>query len=159
MVSGREAAAPGGEEKWAVQGPEAGVPEEGGGEKVDVGPAEAGAGQTVGFDALKGFGGRREWCLGKLLEKLEEVGAIAEVAADELADDTGMTEHLVGGEGLGESGREPIPEMCNPDRGVSQDHLALSERRRRGALSCGWEPARAARRRAASRAISAWRPA
>ena len=101
-------------------------------------------------DLVVGGGDRRR----KRRQEIENLAAVLEIAACELSDDERVNEHDPLVENIREAGH-PSSEMFHPDGRVNQDH----ETRRRGAVRRrGSLPARRARRRAFSRAISARSP-
>ena len=142
----------------SVQCPERKACGMGGGEDLQVAPAEAEAVQAVVFE--KGEGLRRAGG-GDPREALQlgEGGrAAGEVAAGEFADDDGMAGDLARVEALGEGG-QAAAEVLHPDGGVREDHRAGGALRgRRGVARPGMVPPRAARRWAASRSMSASKP-
>src|ERR1700690_3848280 len=83
-------------------------------------------------------------------------GPILEIAACQLVGDERMHQN----ESLGQAVGQPwlaLAEVLNPDGGVGEHHQA--ERRRGMSAILGWVPPSAASLRAASRAMSASRPA
>ena len=157
--SGVHAAAPRLARQRRVERPEPSRRQEGRRKEVDVGPTKATAEQAVPLDALERFLLRREHGLGQISQELKDGGPVTQVPARELSGDVGMPKHLAGRQRAGEfAGTRP--EVTDPLRGVGKNHERRPPaRRRRGCLSWRSEPPSAASRRAASRAMSASRPA
>lgn len=129
---------------------------------MDINPADAKTSKAMSVDEGQRFDVRCNGRTRQQTQRIENTGAILQLAARKFADDEWMAKH----EALLEQIREcrvATTEMVDPDRRIDQDHgderrvRATIARRRRGALARGSLPPSRASRRAASRSTSARR--
>jgi hypothetical protein len=119
---------------------------------VHIDPAQAGAGQAVAIDQRHGFFISRDQSGGQRREVFENIAALRERAARQLANHEGMREHVALVEQVFEIGVR-ASEVVDPDGGVNQHRRSpigrrTSSRRGRGSRI------RAAQRRQAPRDLA-----
>ena len=108
--------------------------------------------QPVSFDKLQDFFMRSEARLRHEPKICQDDISIPKISQCEFANDKGVRQNLARFEQC-RQGSNFAANVLRPNRGVDQDHLDFS-RRRRPATKPGWLPPKRANRRAASRSTS-----
>ena len=127
------------------------------GQQMNIDVANSFAMEAEAFDIAKNLIEFCNDCHRELLEQLQGQCALRQAATSNLANDKRVDEHRIA---LQQIDKLSIPpsKMVYPDRGVDNDQVSISWRRRGATFSFGWLPPSFARRLALSRSISAFRP-
>ncbi len=147
-----------GANKSSVQRPEPAVRKQCGSQKMRIDPADAQAPKLPIFNQSHHLPMRGRKRRGKSLEIAQNARSILQIATGQFTQDEGMHHD----QGFAQKRSEPrtaFPEVRDPDRSINKDHRVAPDRRLGIERNRGSLPARAAKRRAASRAIRASRPA
>ncbi len=161
VAAGNPKAASGGGEA-AVTAPEGCAGQKRRSQQVNVEPSETGTHQAVVLDEREPLIVLDNRRLGKAAQEHQDLCTVAEVPTGELTDDERVAFHLTVVQKLCQ-GRIATPKVVDPHRGIDEHQRPTGEELRGRRLGIerkpGWEPPRAAKRRAVSRAISARSPA
>ena len=124
---------------------------------MDVDVSDAFAVEVVALDIAKNLIGFCNYCHRQLLEQLQSQCAIRQSAAGNLTHDKRVNDHCAPFQQIDKLSISTA-KMVDPHRGVDQDQVPISWRRRGATFSFGWLLPSFARRLALSRSMSAFRP-
>jgi hypothetical protein len=127
-------------------------------DQVCIDPAGTASPKLAPFHQLQCFLVSSLQRVRKFCQVCENLATLSQISARKLTQDERMHQTHTVLEKFSEAGMT-FAKVLDPDGGVGQHRHNVAARRRGIGSSCGWLPPRAARRFAASRAISASSPA